>query len=1007
MAHLRILHLSDLHACGPDSREKWRTNRVLGQAWDDNLRAIVADGGSPDLVCFTGDIAATGAAGEYRTAMEFVASTLSSLGLDPSRLFVVPGNHDIDRGTNHAAFVEMREASLHFFDKVDRFMAGGRPPFKVEAHRREELLARQANYRNWVKDSLRRSELDPGASSHGFLGFQNTLQVPGIPFPIHVIGLDSSAFCGDDNDAQKLLLGETQIGRLVHDANGHPLKGLRLALAHHPLHDHIDAGHARRLLSDSVDLLLRGHMHEASLTTLLDPDRSFCELAAGCLYSGSDYPNSVNVVDLECANNGEIECINVRFRSWSPKGHWHDDSSVYREATAGRLSWRPRPRRPSHDGALPTFKDQGQQTPSIVANSEPKTATLPTPQALAYRARLEEHDARHASNLALRRRAFGDLAEQIQRAANELGLTAQGPAYASANAKKDEEDSLRPGRGQLASQQVSIELPSRLRWDISLQAVENYIKPWPYPEVEGTIGRVASSIQLIDGTLYTEMLAIALLGDDSYSIRAIERDVAVDADWISRSIEVLIGDRTPGLGGPRPYKGTSPVLSLNDQELGDDGDYVNDGKGGWRKAHGSQVLRQWLRSDLLTPLGSWVGNPSSGSSFHQLKEIAGIQRRTWLERVVDECMERKLRKYIQVLYQFDLIMPHGATGATLEVDLLPSDAERCKWRYNLPFMDPHRPPSGVSQTSEGLAPPSTIEGQLDPSILQEVRKEMAERSRLEDEESVSSTARTTGVVDATIPTGDATPFTFSIFESAETLHVPSRGLALACLPEETRPSRTILLEPFSTPTTVIDLQRVAGVGAAAVVNYGNARVFPFSLPASERSPKTSGTQWRRSDPIEQSFVLCRDGSFALRESLWEQKPRPPEAGFPPWTGLAVGAAWTAELVVGALLYFRQLQPVFRVRGSRIGLSLRLAGMRGRILIAESPDHPTVEYPGLRKPVCDEDDIEVRATMAPDLADQQVLVLAHDLLMRIAYFFQAENVVGSAIETVRRQFRFSR
>ncbi len=1008
MPHLRILHVSDLHASGPGSKQNWRTNRVLGQAWDHNLKLIIAEGGPPDLVCFTGDVAATGATEEYRTALEFVDSTLSSLQVDRSRLFVVPGNHDIARGTNPVAFTEMRAAVLHLPNKVDQWMAGGKVPFKVEGHLLQDLLARQANFRHWVRDSIHRPELDPGASRHGSLGFQHTLNLPGLPFPIHVIGLDSSAFCGDDNDAQKLLLGESQIGCLAHDANGHSLNGLRIVLTHHPLHDHIDAAAARRLLSDSIDLLLRGHMHEASLTTLQDPDRSFCEVAAGCLYSGSDYPNSINVIDLECADDGAIEQISIRFRTWSSKGHWHDDSSVYREATAGRLSWRPQPRRPRHHGAPRPSSQTDKTTINDDARPEQDATAPATPQALAYRARLEEDEKRNARNVVVRRRAISEFAEMIRSTAKDFGLATQGPTYAPASARKDEEDSLQLGRGHLGSQQISIELQNRLRWDITVLAVESYIKPWPYPEHEGMVARAASSIQLIDGYLYTETLAIAVTGDDSYSIRAVERDLTIDAAWVSRSIEVLIGDRTPGIAGPRSYKGTSSVVTLNDRELGDDGDYVNDGKGSWKDAHGSQVLRQWLRGDLLTPLGSWVGDPSSGSSFHLVKETPAIQRRSWLEGIVDECMERKLRKYIQVLFQFDLLIPHGATAAVIEVDVLPSDADRCTWRYILPFMTPHRPTSAIpNRTSDGGSAASLLEGMLDPGIVQEVQQEMAELAKQSDEGATSSNARAAASADELASARDVAAFRYSVSESAEAPHVPYRGLALACLPEETKPSRTIILEPFSTPTTVIDLQRLASVAAYAVVNYGNALLFPFALQASERSPKASGTQWRRKDPVAQTFVVCRDGSFGLRESLWEEKPRQRQAGFPPWTGLEVGAAWTAERVVGSLLYFRQLLLACKGIGNRVGLTLRLSGMRGRTLISDSPENPTVDYPGIRRRVCDEEDVEVRAVIAPDLTDHEALNLTHELLMRVAYFFQAEHVVSAAIETVRRQFRFSR
>ena len=93
---LRLLHLSDLHARAGRESEPWRRRRVLGPAWETNLDAILEDG-PIDLVCFTGDAADWGKREEFAEADEFLAALLDRLGLPRDGLFVVPGNHDVDR----------------------------------------------------------------------------------------------------------------------------------------------------------------------------------------------------------------------------------------------------------------------------------------------------------------------------------------------------------------------------------------------------------------------------------------------------------------------------------------------------------------------------------------------------------------------------------------------------------------------------------------------------------------------------------------------------------------------------------------------------------------------------------------------------------------------------------------------------------------------------------------------------------------------------------------------
>src|SRR5262245_24194341 len=94
---LRILHISDLHIRiddnGPDG---WRLRRVLGPAWEKNIDEIIQDG-PVDLICFTGDLAYSGRAEEYEMVTRFIRALLQRTRLPPQRLFIVPGNHDIDR----------------------------------------------------------------------------------------------------------------------------------------------------------------------------------------------------------------------------------------------------------------------------------------------------------------------------------------------------------------------------------------------------------------------------------------------------------------------------------------------------------------------------------------------------------------------------------------------------------------------------------------------------------------------------------------------------------------------------------------------------------------------------------------------------------------------------------------------------------------------------------------------------------------------------------------------
>ncbi|HEX8825859.1 MAG TPA: metallophosphoesterase, partial [Archangium sp.] len=359
---LRILHISDLHERGPRERESFRRRRVLGSEWERNLDELLKDG-PIDLVCFTGDVADFGKPEEYGPVTDFIGALLGKLALPMERLFLVPGNHDIDRGQGKSAWSKLRgkKGLLFRVDPLDlsRWMAGGKPPLGLEKVKREELLSRQSAYREWVATKLGRKELVPFEKApHPFLGYRQTLRLPGHPFDVHVVGLDSAWLAGDDNDSGKLLLTTDQVGWLTTD-KGEPLSGFRLALIHHPLADLADKGDCQRLLADNVDLLLRGHLHEEDVETWADPDRTSRQLAAGCLYEGhraDQWPNACHVIEARLDEAGRPVRYDLRFRSWSKHGHWHDDNGLYKGTENGRLTWwlgpRPIPPQPMPTGSF-------------------------------------------------------------------------------------------------------------------------------------------------------------------------------------------------------------------------------------------------------------------------------------------------------------------------------------------------------------------------------------------------------------------------------------------------------------------------------------------------------------------------------------------------------------------------------------------------------------------------------------------------------------------------------
>ena len=351
--HLRILHLSDLHErvalpwMSEDRQAKVRVRaasrrRVLETNFPDILDEIALS--RPiDLVCFTGDAADWGLPEEYAEAGARLREILQRVKVDPQRLFVVPGNHDVQRREAADAWQNVRSLAAVNRDGLSDWLAGTPPPYGAAPEWLDQINVRTAAFWGWVKDDLGRADLCPGCGRHPRRGYAITLDDLDLPFRVHVVGLDSAWLCGDDHDATQIAVGVSQIDLLARDDRTKPLAGFRLALVHHPLAHLADGDQCRRLLADTVDLFLHGHQHDPIAEDHTDPDRNLRVIAAGSLYegdAGDRWRNSFHVIDAYLDADGRPLRYEVEFWGWSPRGHWFRTGEIYRQARDGRLVWR-------------------------------------------------------------------------------------------------------------------------------------------------------------------------------------------------------------------------------------------------------------------------------------------------------------------------------------------------------------------------------------------------------------------------------------------------------------------------------------------------------------------------------------------------------------------------------------------------------------------------------------------------------------------------------------------
>lgn len=266
------LHLSDFHFASQEGWDRRQTLKALLRYLSERAEKLW----SPDFIFATGDIAWSGRRDEFEQAQLFFRELGKSLGLSEdefrTRLFVIPGNHDVDRGA---------------IGPMDDFMVAGL--LGSEGAARQELLAKTMGDAATMRLLGRRL-----TEYYLFTGRQlgdarrvpeerpwrvDFREVAGVE--VAILQLNTACFSGPKDGPEKLLLGRHQVDEAL--AEGSTAR-LRIVLQHHPFGFLADSVEVKNRLRqrDGGHFLLRGHLHDTEVEQTSTPDGSLIELAAGC-----------------------------------------------------------------------------------------------------------------------------------------------------------------------------------------------------------------------------------------------------------------------------------------------------------------------------------------------------------------------------------------------------------------------------------------------------------------------------------------------------------------------------------------------------------------------------------------------------------------------------------------------------------------------------------------------------------------------------------------------------
>jgi predicted MPP superfamily phosphohydrolase len=308
---ITLVHLSDIHfrknADTPYDAYKDVRNEIERDA--EALKKVL--GGVYGIIV-GGDVAFSGQPDEYEVANKWLRKFAGPLGVDPGeRIWVVPGNHDIDRKSveNSVLIQNIRKDLRGDAGTIDEKLAA----YMVKDEEAKKLIFKPLQSYN---DFAARFACDihPGKP---FWEDDVTLNDGSV---LRIRGLNSTIVSDEqDNDASyKLVLGKRQMEMTRQDGVEY------LALCHHPPQWLIDQDVAEDLLK-RARLQLFGHKHRERLIRIEDSAR----ISAGAMHPDVREPNwqpRYNFIQVSTARDVEKRVMLV-----------HVYPRVFREDAGGKF----------------------------------------------------------------------------------------------------------------------------------------------------------------------------------------------------------------------------------------------------------------------------------------------------------------------------------------------------------------------------------------------------------------------------------------------------------------------------------------------------------------------------------------------------------------------------------------------------------------------------------------------------------------------------------------------
>jgi tetratricopeptide (TPR) repeat protein/predicted phosphodiesterase len=309
---IRWLHLSDFHIGRDPQGEMMLFDSIL-----DHVKKEIKEERCPDMVFITGDIAFSGKKDQYELFYSNFYSKLFDIlksarnDLCETRIFIVPGNHDVDitkaRAVNRYGILkDIKE----FLDPTEIGLVERTPLFL-----RFDGFVENVNNSKWL------------FSKNGF--YTEKFEIKGLK--IGILGLNTAWLAnGGNEDRHKLSPGKAIIKNGLKKIDK---TDVHIVIGHHPIDWFIDSEveSIKALFSKNEVIYLHGHLHKNSVILDHSKGKGLLAFQSGAAFQAREDECWINRF-LLCTHRFEDKVIDVDPRLWANDNQeWCSDSAAFSE----------------------------------------------------------------------------------------------------------------------------------------------------------------------------------------------------------------------------------------------------------------------------------------------------------------------------------------------------------------------------------------------------------------------------------------------------------------------------------------------------------------------------------------------------------------------------------------------------------------------------------------------------------------------------------------------------